>query len=66
VPPFGPIQRRELVRCLQELGFEGPYSGGRHQFMIRGELRLHIPNPYQGDIGRALLSRLLHQADINR
>jgi predicted RNA binding protein YcfA (HicA-like mRNA interferase family) len=66
VPPFGPIKRRDLLRCLRELGLEGPYSGGRHQFMIRGELRLYVPNPHQGEIGRSLLARILRQAGIDR
>ena len=66
MPSFGPIKRRDLLRCLRELGFEGPYSGGRHQFMVRGDLRLYVPNPHQGDIGRSLLARILRQAGIDR
>ena len=33
MPVFGPISRRELIRALQKAGFEGPFSGGKHQFM---------------------------------
>lgn len=66
MPSFGPIKRRDLLRYLRELGFEGPYSGGRHQFMIRGELRLYVPNPHEGDIGRSLLARILRQAGVDR
>ena len=66
MPPFGPIKRRDLIRNLRELGFEGPYSGGRHEFMVKGNLKLFIPNPHRGDIGRGLLSRILRQAGINR
>ncbi len=66
MPPLGPISRRELIRCLRDLGFQGPYSGGRHQFMVRGEIRLRIPNPHQGDVGRELLSRILRQGGILR
>jgi len=66
MPPFGPIKRRDLIRNLRELGFEGPYSGGRHEFMVKGDLKLFIPNPHRGDIGRGLLSRILRQAGINR
>ena len=39
-----PISWRDLVRRLREHGFEGPYSGGKHLFMIRGTRRLTIPN----------------------
>jgi predicted RNA binding protein YcfA (HicA-like mRNA interferase family) len=66
VPRFGPIKRRDLVRYLQQAGFDGPYSGGKHQFMVKGDITLWIPNPHQGDIGRELLARILRQAHIDR
>ena len=66
MPPFGPIKRRELIRSLRKLGFEGPYSGGRHQFMIKGELKLYILNPHGSEISRALLAKLLKQGGISR
>jgi predicted RNA binding protein YcfA (HicA-like mRNA interferase family) len=66
MPSFGPIKRSDLVRHLRQLGFEGPYSGGRHQFMVKGELKLYVPNPHQGDISRGLLARILRQAGIDR
>jgi predicted RNA binding protein YcfA (HicA-like mRNA interferase family) len=66
MPAFGPVSRAELLRALRSLGFEGPYSGGKHQFMVRAQLTLRIPNPHQGDIGRDLLARILRQAGIDR
>jgi len=66
VPRFGPIKRAELIKYLQVLGFEGPYSGGKHQFVIGGIIRLRLPNPHQKDIGRELLSRILKQAGVDR
>jgi predicted RNA binding protein YcfA (HicA-like mRNA interferase family) len=66
MPPLGPIKRRDFIRNLKDLGFEGPYSGGKPQYMIRGDTRLRIPNPHQGVIGRGLLSRILRQAGISR
>lgn len=66
MPAFGPIKRRELIRYFRQLGFEGPYSGGRHQFMVKGSITVHIPNPHQGDIGRELLTRILKQAQIGK
>lgn len=65
MPRLGPIKRAELVRYLQILGFEGPYSGGKHQFMFRGMIRLRLPNPHRKDVGRELLSRILKQAAID-
>ncbi len=66
MPHFGPIKRRRLIRYLKELGFEGPYAGGKHEYMVKGELRLALPNPHQSDIGRDLLARILRQAGIDR
>jgi len=66
VPWLGPIKREELVRYLRALGFEGPYSGKKHQFMLKGVVRLRIPNPHQKDIGKELLSRILKQAGIDK
>ena len=66
MPTFGPIKRRELIQCFKRLGFEGPYSGGKHQFMVRGDVTIRIPNPHQGDIGKELLSRLLRQAGVSK
>jgi predicted RNA binding protein YcfA (HicA-like mRNA interferase family) len=34
--------------------------------MVREQLRLTIPNPHRGDIGRGLLARILRQAGIER
>jgi predicted RNA binding protein YcfA (HicA-like mRNA interferase family) len=66
MPRFGPISRRELIATLRRLGFSGPYSGGRHEFMHREKLVLTIPNPHRGDIGPKLLGLLLRQAGISR
>ena len=66
MPRFGPIKRRELVACLRRLGFTGPYAGGKHEFMQRGDVSLTIPNPHGSDIGPKLLGRVLRQAGIER
>jgi predicted RNA binding protein YcfA (HicA-like mRNA interferase family) len=66
VPLFGPIKRADLIRGLRAAGFEGPYSGGKHPFMVKGDFTITIPNPHQGDIGRELLARILRQAGISR
>jgi len=63
---LGPLSWGELVRRLRELGFEGPYAGGRHPQMRRGELTLVLPNPHAGDIGVGLLVRILRQAGVTR
>jgi hypothetical protein len=40
MPPLGPISRRDMIRALRQAGFDGPYSGGKHSFMIKGDLTL--------------------------
>ncbi len=35
MPPFGPVSRRDLIRYLRKLGFEGPYPGTRREFMVK-------------------------------
>ena len=66
MPRIGPISRSELIRCLRQLGFDGPYSGGNHQFMVRGDVTVRVPNPHRGDISTELLVRILRQAGISR
>jgi predicted RNA binding protein YcfA (HicA-like mRNA interferase family) len=61
-----PVSRRALILRLRELGFEGPFSGGRHFFMSRDTLDVRIPNPHQRDIGTDLLARILQQAGVSR
>jgi len=50
----------------EKAGFVGPYVGGRHQYMVKGELKLALPNPHQSDIGRDFLARIWRQAGIDR
>jgi predicted RNA binding protein YcfA (HicA-like mRNA interferase family) len=66
MPPLGPIKRQELIRYLRELGFEGPYVGGKHHYMVRGEVRLALPNPHRREISHEFLARVLRQAGIEK
>ena len=66
MPAWGPIPRRALIHGLRALGFGGPFSGGKRQFMVRGDLVLTIPNPHGQDIGVGLLARVLRQAAVTR
>jgi predicted RNA binding protein YcfA (HicA-like mRNA interferase family) len=59
------VSRKELIRKFRVLGFTGPFSGGKHQFMSRGRQKIRIPNPHVGDIGASLLKEILHQAGIS-
>jgi len=66
MPPFKPTKRKDLINALKEAGFEGPYAGGKREFLVKGELRLVLPNPHQSEISRDLLARLLRQANLTR
>jgi predicted RNA binding protein YcfA (HicA-like mRNA interferase family) len=64
MPSLKPVSRRELVRKLKVLGFDGPFPGGKHEWMRRDKLRATIPNPHGGAIDPGLIRRILRQADI--
>ncbi len=52
MPPFAPIKRRDLIQALRRAGFEGPFPGGRHEFMVKGTLRLVLPNPLKAKLAK--------------
>jgi len=39
-----PCKRSLFIKKLRQLGFHGPYSGARHEFMVIGESRLTLPS----------------------
>ncbi|MDP3765904.1 MAG: type II toxin-antitoxin system HicA family toxin [Nanoarchaeota archaeon] len=53
------------MRRLRRLGFIGPFSGGKHQFMEKGNFKISIPNPHGNDIGKNLLSRIIKDVSIS-
>ena len=59
------ISWKKLVQKFRRLGFDGPYSGGRHLFMSKDKFKIHIPNPHRGDISKYLVSEILRQAGIS-
>jgi hypothetical protein len=44
VSRWTPCKRREFIRRLRLLGFDGPFSGTRHQFLVYEDNRLAIPS----------------------
>lgn len=64
MPKLSPVTWRELVKRLRQLGFEGPFEGSRHPYMVRGDLVVTIPNPHRSAVGVELLQRILRQAEI--
>lgn len=65
MPELKPLSRRDLIKKLHSFGFEGPFGGGKHSFMKKGEKRIIIPNPHRGDIGAILVKKIIMQAEIS-
>jgi predicted RNA binding protein YcfA (HicA-like mRNA interferase family) len=66
VPDIRPVSWEQLVKRLKKHGFDGPYQGGKHPFMIKNDLVLVIPNQHHKDISIDLLTRILRQASISK
>jgi len=50
MPKLAPVKWKELVRRLRVLGFEGPFAGGKHPYMVKDNLVLRIPNHIGGKL----------------
>ena len=49
------------------MGFGGPYIGSGHEYMIKGAIRIKLPNPHHGqEISADLLARILRDSGISR
>ena len=60
------IPRRDIILKLKKFGFQGPISGGKHQFMKKEEIKARIPNPHKTkEIHISLIKEILKQAGIN-
>jgi len=42
--PWQPCKRKLFIKRLRKLGFDGPYSGTRHHFMVFENHRLSVPS----------------------
>jgi hypothetical protein len=56
-----PCKRKQFVRKLRKLGFDGPFTGTRHHFMVYGDDRLAIPSNQQYSI--AQLKMMLREVE---
>jgi len=41
---WAPCKRREFIKRLRKIGFNGPYAGTRHEFLVFHNYRLAIPS----------------------
>jgi len=65
MPDLSPLPRRTLMRKLRKLGFFGPYSGTRHQYMKRNGEKIFIPNPHGKDIGLPIIKKIIQQLKLS-
>ncbi|MEW5986811.1 MAG: type II toxin-antitoxin system HicA family toxin [Chloroflexota bacterium] len=63
---LSPLKLHEVVRKLRQLGFDGPFSGGRHVRMVRTETGQIIPLPaHPGkDISVGLIRAIIREAGV--
>jgi hypothetical protein len=61
VSPWSPCKRKDFVLRLRALGFEGPFTGTRHHFMVYQEHRLAIPTNKEYSVPQ--LRMMLHEAE---
>ena len=66
MPKLSAVSWRELVKRFRQLGFDGPFKGGRHPYMVRGNIVVTIPNSHRGDVSIDLLQRILRHAGVSR
>jgi hypothetical protein len=55
-------KRPDFVRRLCQLGFIGPYSGTRHQFLVLNQYRITIPSNKEYSVPQ--LKMLLREVEI--
>ena len=63
---LSPISWSNPVKKLKKFGSDGPYYGGKHPYMVKGDLVLTLPNPHRKEVGIDLLIRILRQANIDK
>jgi hypothetical protein len=67
---WAPCKRREFVRRLRELGFDGPLSGARHEFIVNGHCLTDVApgvefsTPARGNATAGGFRRSSHRRDL--
>jgi hypothetical protein len=59
---WNPCKRSDFIRRLRQLGFEGLYSGAKHQFMVYGQHRLTIPSNTEYSVPQ--LRMMIHEVEL--
>ena len=65
MPNLSPLPRRLLIKKLRKLGFSGPFSAARHEYINRNNEKIFIPNPHGKDIGVPIVKKIIQQLGIS-
>ena len=61
-----PCKRRDFIRRLRVLGFNGPLAGARHSFMIYDGHRLTIPSNAEYSVDQLRMMAAQTEAILGR
>jgi predicted RNA binding protein YcfA (HicA-like mRNA interferase family) len=61
VSRWTPCKRRDFIRRLRQIGFDGPFTGTRHQFMVYKKHRLTIPSNSEYSVPQ--LRMMIHETE---
>jgi len=62
VSQWPPCKRKDFIRRLRELGFDGPFFGTRHYFMVYKNHRLAIPSNREYSVPQ--LRMMIHEIEL--
>ena len=66
MPRLGPESPKVVIRKLHQLGFDGPFGGGRHVYMRHPRTKLKIPIPRHGkDIPVGTIRAIIRQVGVS-
>ncbi|MFH1859699.1 MAG: type II toxin-antitoxin system HicA family toxin [bacterium] len=58
---WSPCKKKDFIRKLRKLGFNGLFAGTRHHFMVYKEHRLTIPSNHEYSVPQ--LRMMLHETE---
>lgn len=65
MPRLSPVSRKDLIRKLRGIGFSGPHTATKHEYMWKKGEKIFIPNPHGKDIGIPIIKEIIKQLNIS-
>lgn len=66
MPRWTPCKRADFIRRLRQLGFDGPFAGTRHQFLVYGQHRLAVPSNAEYSVNQLKMMLLEVESILGR